>query len=367
LLELDAQLPGFRSRRIEVDVAAAGMVDVVLERMPSAVVAFGAPAQTGVGLADGWLAVGLRGGKLGIAHADGSQLRQVALGGLRTVEAAPLVVDGFAVFLTNENTIECFTLATGVAAPGWPVTLAASAATDLAVRSGRVAAVDRDGVLRVYELATGRQAVALPLEGAPSGPPVFDGRHVVVGTTDGRILVADALDGSLTAQLRAPAGVVTRVLADRGALYAGLADGSVAGFDAAAGSLLWTAAAGRTLADGEITVAKGAVVVAGANRRLLAIDRATGAVAAELQLPGDVRAGLRTDGDTVHVAVRVPKTRTTPVRDVLLAVDAATMTVAWEHCEPDFRVGGAAVDGAVVAVPHAGGGVAVIGGAEARR
>lgn len=366
-LRLDASLPGYRSRRIDVDVAGAAEVDVVLERMPTNVVDFGAPAQTAVALAEGWLAVGLRGGKLGIARVDGSGVRQVALGGLRTVDAAPAIEDGHAVFPTNENTIERFALATGASAPGWPVTLAAGAATDLAVDGGRVAVVDREGTLRVWELATGREALALPLEGAPSGAPTFDGRNVVVGVADGRVFVVDAIDGSIVAQLRGPTGLATRVVSDRGSLYVGLADGRVAALDPSAGTALWTALTGRTLADGEFVVTRGAVVVAGAERRLVAFDRTTGKELGALAMAGEIRAGLRTDGTLVFAAVRVPKTRTSPARDGLAAVDARVMALAWEHSESDLRAGGPAVADDVVAAPHGSGGVAVFGREESPR
>ena len=366
-LRLEAALTGHRSRAIDVDVANAAEVDVVLERVPSALIEFGAPAQTAVALAEGWLAVGLRGGKLGIARADGANVRQVALGGLRTVDAAPAIEDGCAVFLTNENTIERFVLATGASASGWPVTLAAGAATDLAVAGGRVAVVDREGTLRVWELSNGREALALPLEGAPSGAPTFDGRHVIVGVADGRILVVDSIDGSLVAQVRAPGGLATRVIGDRGALYAGLADGRIAALDQAEGTALWTAMTGRTLADGEFVVTKGAVVVAGAERRLVAFDRTTGQEIGSLAMAGEVRAGLRTDGTHVFAAVRVPKTRTTPARDGLAVVDTRVMALAWEHSDSDLRAGGPAVAGDVIAVPHGSGAVAVFGREESQR
>lgn len=366
-LRLEAALPGYRNRVIDVAVGDMAEVDVVLERVPTALVEFGAPAQTAVALAEGWLAVGLRGGKLGIARVDGSGARQVALGGLRTVDAAPAIEDGCAVFLTNENTIERFALATGASAPGWPVTLAAGAATDLAVAGGRVAVVDREGTLRVWELSTGREALALPLEGAPSGAPTFDGRNVVVGVADGRVFVVDAIDGSIVAQLRGPTGLATRVVSDRGALYVGLVDGRVAALDQAEGSALWTSVTGRTLADGEFVVTKGAVVVAGSERRLVAFDRTTGKELGALAMAGEVRAGLRTDGTLVFAAVRVPKTRTAPARDGLAAVDSRVMALAWEHSESDLRAGGPAVAGDTIAVPHGSGAVAVFGREETAR
>lgn len=366
-LRLDAALPGYRNRRLDVDVAAVDEVDVVLERVPSQLVDFGAPAQTGVALADGWLAVGLRGGKLGIARTDGSGVRQVALGGLRTVDAAPAIDDGCAVFLTNENTIERHALATGASTPGWPVALPAGAATDLAVAGGRVAVVDREGTLHVWELATGRPTLSLPLEGAPAGAPTFDGRHVVVGVVDGRMFVVDAIDGAITAQPRAPGGLATRAIGDRGVLYVGLADGRLAAIDAAEGAVLWTAATGRTLADGEFVVTKGAVVVAGLDKRLVAFDRTTGREVGALAMAGEIRAGLRTDGRLVYAAIRLPKTRTTPARDGLAAVDATVMALAWEHAESDLRAGGPALADGLVAVPHATGAVAVFGHEESPR
>lgn len=354
-VQLVAQLAGFEPRSFVVDAKAAPTVEVVLEVVPALRIAFEAPAQTGVGVGDGWIAVGLRGGRLGLARADGTSRQVRALPGLRAADSTPHVAGGRVFFTTNENTVECLAVGSAVGVEGWPVELAGGAATELAVREGRVAVVDREGVLHCWEQASAHQLFTVSLDGTPSGPPTIERRQVHIGTTDGRVFVFDAVDGRAIAVLRSPVGLTTRIVADRDVLYFGGSDGSVRAVAAGEGRVLWTVATGRQLGDGDLVLGKSVLLVLANKNRLLAIDCASGREVAALALDGEPLSGMRVQGSRAFLQVRRPKTRTLPIRDVLVAIDVPTMTVAWEHVDAGQRPGLPGLDDLLVALPSASG------------
>jgi hypothetical protein len=349
-----ATLPGFEPRSFVVDARNQPQLDVVLEIVPERRVSFDSALQTGAGIGEGWLAVGLRGGRLGLARTDGSARSTRELSGLRAVDSTPRVQNGRVFFTTNENTIECLGVDAAVTISGWPVMLSSPIATDLAVAEGRVAAVDREGVLHCWEQATARAVFSVSLDSGTAGVPTIERRNVHVGTADGRVLVFDATDGSPVASLRSPAGVCTRVLSDRGTLFFGGTDGNVRAVDID-GRVRWTVAVGRTLGEGDLALAKGVLLVIGGGNKLLAIDRATGEIAPPLALDGEAQPGLRVRGSQALLQVRRPKVRKDPVRDVLVAVDVATLTVAWEFVDSGVRPGQPCTDELMIALPSAAG------------
>ena len=354
-LQLVAQLPGFEPRSFAVDAKAAARVDLVLEIVPVLRLAFESPAQTGVGIGDGWVAVGLRGGRIGLARTDGSNRHVRELAGLKAADSTPRVQGGRVFFTTNENTVECLGVDRAVAIGGWPVVLGSGAATELAVGEGRVAVVDRENVLHCWEQATARRVFAVSLDSAPSGPPTIERRQVVVGTVDGRVFVFDAADGRSVAVLRSPAGLTTRVLSDRDMLFFGSSDGNLRAVASPEGKVAWTVAVGRSLGEGDLALGKSVVLALGAGNQLLAIERTSGQQVGALALDGEVLPGLRLQGNRALLQVRRPKTRTQPARDVLVAVDVPTLSVAWEHVDAGVRPGLPGVDELVVALPSSGG------------
>ncbi len=350
-----ATLPGFEPRTFTVDARENAQLELVLAIVPRQRVAFDAPLQTGAGVAEGWLAVGLRGGRLGLARTDGSVRTTRELPGLRAVDSTPRVQGGRVFFTSNENTVECIAIDPAASTAGWPIALASPVATELAVDEGRVAVVDREGVLHCWEQATGRRVFAVSLDSTPGGVPTIERRQVAVGTTDGRVLVFDAVDGSPIAVLRSPAGVGTRVLSDRGTLYFGGVDGQVRAVDQAEGRVLWSVAVGRTPGDADLALAKDAVLVLGGDDKLLALDRATGSVTGAIALDGELQPGVRVHGTQCLLQVRRPKTRKDPARDVLVAVDVAAMAVAWEYVDTGLRPGQPGTDALMIALPSAAG------------
>ncbi len=295
-IALVAHLDGFEPRQIVVEGRQKAQVEAVLAIVADRRISFESPVQTGAGVGNGWVAVGLRGGRVGLARTDGSQRHVRSLPGLRAADSAPRVQNGRVFFTTNENTIECVALDRTLTVTGWPVTLSSPAATELMVGDGRVAVVDRAGVLQCWEQATGNRMWSVSLGSPPSGPPTIDRRQVHVGTTDGRLLVFDAADGKTISVLRCGSGLTTRVLADRGMLFFGCADGKVRAVDAADGRIVWAVPLGRNAADGDLAPAKSSLLAIANDGKLVAIDRASGQVVASLKLDGEPPEGQEQAG-----------------------------------------------------------------------
>ena len=68
------------------------------------------------------------------------------------------------------------------------MTLSSPPATELMVGDGRVAIVDRAGVLQCWEQASAKGTWSVSLGSSASGPPTIDRRQVHVGTTDGQVM-----------------------------------------------------------------------------------------------------------------------------------------------------------------------------------
>ncbi len=353
--KLAVQRAGFEPRELVVDAGKTAEVEVVLAVIARQRVTFDAPVQTGIGIGDGWLAVGLRGGRLGIARTDGSSSQVRELGGLKAVDSAPSLQGGRVFFTTNENTIECLAVDSAVPVTGWPVALGSGAATELMVDEGRVAVVDRDGVLHCFEQASGRRLWSVSLDGQVAGAPTIDRRQLHVGTTDGRVLVFDAADGQATASLRSPAGLSTRVLADRGLLCFGGQDGNLRMVDMKDGRVIWTESLGRAPSDGSIALTGSVVIAAASGNRLMAFDRLTGASKGTLTLDGELLAGIRVHGNRGLVQLRRAKSRARAAHDILVAIDVGTMNVQWEFAQEGLSPGLPGIDASGFALPCATG------------
>lgn len=351
---MTAQLDGFAPRQFVVDGKQSAQVEVVLEVVADRRIDFENAAQTGVGVGDGWLAVGLRGGRLGLVRADGTGKQVRSLGGLRAVDSTPRIQGGRIFFTTNENTIECQPL-DAARRDGWSVPARCGGATELTLGEGRLVMIDSEHVVHCWEQATGHAAWSLALGVAPSGPATIDRRQVMIGTVDGRVLIVDAADGGNVSVLRSPVGLTTRVVGERGVIWFGCSDGNVRAVDVAEGRVLWTCALGGTPADGDLVLTRSALVALGAGGKLLAIDRANGNVVGSLSLDGEPRHGLRTARTSVLVVSRRAKTRVRPAHDVLVCVDVATMSIAWEYADAATFPGLPAIDDFLSAVPTAAG------------
>jgi outer membrane protein assembly factor BamB/tetratricopeptide (TPR) repeat protein len=348
---LVARLEGFEPRPIEVEADKVAEFEGVLEVVAVGRLDFDAPAQTGVSLAEGWIAVGLRGGRLGLARVDGSSKHVRALSGLKAVDSTPVVQGGRVFFTSNENTIECMALDTTAGVGAWPVSVPSGFATEPMVAEGRVAVIDRDGVLHCWEQSSGQKVWSVSLDSAPSGPPTIDRRQIQIGTADGRVLAFDAVSGASVASLRCPSGLSTRVLRDRGVVWFGASDGNLRAVETGSGRVLWTVGIGRTPLDGQIALGATTVLVVDGSGALLALDRTTGKELGRTRLDGTPLAGLRVQGNRALLQVRRAKVRNKPSHDVLLAVDTSSMTLLWEYAQAGNGPGPAGSDDFAVALP----------------
>ncbi|HEU4418698.1 MAG TPA: PQQ-binding-like beta-propeller repeat protein [Planctomycetota bacterium] len=356
---LVAEREGFQPQQIALDWRQE-QIELALEIMAARRLTFDEPAQTGVGVGEGWLAVGLRGGRLAVVRTDGTGLKVHRLDGLRQVDSVPVVQNARVFFTTNENTIECIPLETSQQGGKWPQTVAAGFGTELTVDQGRVAVVDRENVLHCWEQVTGSQAWSASIGSTPSGACTIKGRLIYVGTLDGRVMIFDASDGSRVDTLKSSAGLVTRVLADAGILYFGCADGSIRAVEESDGRIVWNLPFSRALADGEIALGKGVVLAIGADNHLVAIDRTTGIVSSDLTLNGTPQRSLRVRGNRALLQLRRPKSKTRPAHDLLQSIMIDSMTVQWEHADSGFTPGAAGMDDLVVGMPTADGEVILI-------
>jgi tetratricopeptide (TPR) repeat protein len=350
-VSLEVRLDGFEPRQLVIEPAKAAVVDAVLAVVAERRIAFDAPVQTGVGMGEGWLAVGLRGGRLGLVHTDGTSRHVRALPGLRAVDSTPVVQGGRVFFASNENTVECIALEGTPGSAGWSMAIGGGPATELMVADGRVAVVDRAGVLHCWEQANGHEVWSVSLDGQPSGPPTIDRRHVHIGTTDGRVLVFDAVDGKSRGVLKSPVGLTTRVLAERGQLFFGGADGNVRCFDIDQERVVWVVTTGQPPVDGQLALGRNTVLAIGADKKLLAIDRTSGSIVGQAALDGDVQHGLQLRGNRLLLQVRRPKTRTQPLRDVLLAYQGDSLALLWEYSQNGTSPGMAGLDDLLIALP----------------
>jgi tetratricopeptide (TPR) repeat protein len=345
---------GFEPRSVVIDPTAHAEVELVLSVVPAGRIVFEAPVQTGLAIAEGWLAAGLRGGRLGLARVDGSSVHTHALDGLKAVDGTPVIQGGRVFFVTNEGTVECVPI-DGVARSGrWPIALPSGAATELIAGDGRLAVVDRDNVLWCWEQASGARLWSVSLDSPPSGPPTFDRRQVVIGTNDGRLLVLDAQSGSVVMPLRCPTGLSTRVAVDAGVFWFGCLDGNVRAVDTE-GRVLWATGVGRNPIDGLLALTKQALLVVDGTGRLLALDRQTGKQLGALAIDGQALPGMRVQGDSLLLQVRRTKIKNKPLHDALLVVDSGTLTMTWEYADVAPSAGTAGADDLAIGLPASGG------------
>jgi outer membrane protein assembly factor BamB len=356
-VKLVAKLAGFEPREIVVNGKETAQVDAVLEVVPERVISFDAPGQTGVGVGDGWVAVGLRGGKLGIARSDGSERQVRELGGLKAVDSDPVIQSGRIFFVSNEMTVECVPLDPSVPVNGWPVQLTSQASTALALGDGRMILVDGSGVMHCWGQATGRRLWGVALNSAPSGTPTIEQRKAYVGTIDGRVMVFDIADGRSLGVLRSPAGLTTAIAVMGSSLFFGCSDGAVRAVDFDEGKVIWTESVGAATAPSKIALAKNSLLIA-AEDRVLSLDLASGKRLGSMPTTGTVK-GMQAQGNRAFVRVRMPSTRKLPVHDVLIACSSDTATVMWEFVLPSTGPGTLGVDRNVVTLPAESGQIVV--------
>lgn len=350
---LRIELDGFVPAAVEVAALAQASVEVPLKIVANGRVHFSAPVQTEAAIGGGWLVGGLKGGKVGVADLrTGAVRHEINLAGLKAMDGTPAIVADRVYFFSNERTLECYLLETGTSAPNWPVRLPDPTQTEMVARDGRVLFVDRANVLRGFDQGSARALFAVPLEGAPAGPPTIDNRIVRVATVDGRIVRVDAGDGRLIGVLRSPAGITSRpsCLASGTLWFAG-ADSFVRAVDENTGRIRWAQHIGRSVADNEIAVSPDGVFVLGTDNRLLRLDLETGRELGTTKLEGVLaRSGLRVGNGRLHLVISTTRDQKRTPDDVLQVLEATGLSLLWEFGDRDRFTGGAGLDGRQVAI-----------------
>ncbi len=350
------QLDGFETQTFTIDPKVRNTVEVPLKVIPVRRVKLPNSAQSPVATGGDWAVVGLRNGNLGVVSARFGELHsKIQLNGLMAIEGAPAVAADRVWFFTNEATLECYQLEVGRPAPGWPIHLKSAPAGDITVRDGRLLFVDRDNLLHCLDQGNGHEFWQLPL-GAPAvGPVAIERRSVRIATAEGKVVFADAIDGRVGNSLRCPAGISTRALSDGGQLWFGAGDGRVRSVDEGSGRILWSTDVGHPVADGDLALHRGGVVVLGSDGHLLRLDRKSGAPVASADLPAAVLQSLRIRGDQVLAVLRFPRDGQRGAHDLLQARDAESLALLWEYEDEGTFTGAPSFDGGLVAVAGADG------------
>ena len=354
-LRLTARLEGFEDRELVVRGLEHAEVDAVMQVVPTRQISFGEQPQTGVGCGGGWLAVGLRGGRLGFARTDGQDVQVRALGELRSVHSAPVVAGGRVFFVSNERTLECVPVAPSVRCQGWPVPLDADVVAPLTVADGRVLAVDSENRLSCWEQSSARLLWRVDLGAAPASAPTATRRQLHVGVADGRVLTLDLADGAVLGTLRAPAAVTTQVHVQGDRMLFGCADGQVRLVDRSRGAVEWAVAVGRAPGPADLIMTRDrACVATGAGVAML--DLADGGEVA-VTLVSEELLGLVVQADRVFARARRSTSASGPARDVLVALDAASADILWEYVLTGEGPGAPCADELHVALPSPDAGV----------
>ncbi len=354
------ELDGFSPASVTVHPLKQPRFEAPLPVIPARRAQLGERAQTEVATAGEWAVAGLRNGRLGIVSGrDANSTRVLELGGLRAVEGTPIATGDRAWFFTNEGTLECVQLETGLAAPGWPIMPTSPPQSRMTQRDGRILYVDRENALHCIDQSSGRFYWSRSLGTACVGSPSLDRRIARIAAADGRILRVDANDGAMLPEWRSPSTVTTSLLAADELLWFGCADGKLRAMDDATGRIVWAFELGRVTADGELALTKGAVAAVADGGRLVLVDRRTGKETAQTLLPAPV-ASIRMNGNVLLTVVRRVVDDEVDARDLLQARDPSTLAMRWEYEDVGMFTGAPGVGGMFVAVAGADGDVVLL-------
>jgi tetratricopeptide (TPR) repeat protein len=353
--EFELRLDGYARVVVKVQALEKADSEHVLTVSAERRITFPHPAQTTPGVGRGYVVAGLRGGWLGIARiANGKVVDSVKLSDLNEVLGGPSVGVDRVVFRTNESRIHCHFL--NGRAP-WLAALKFPSTHDPVARDGRVFVADTQGRLMCLDLDNGTLLWQKPLDGLLSGLPAVESRFVRAGTQTGEVVVFDAADGSELWRCKADAGLATAPQFAKGLILFGTTDGRLVALRDKTGAPVWQQSLPSALNDGELRVDGELVLCAGGERELHCYELGTGALRGKLALPGELRSGPVVAGGKAFVVVREQGTPPAKAKDIALAVDVATMTVAYDYRDGGTFMGGLAGDGSAVCVVDSSGAV----------
>jgi outer membrane protein assembly factor BamB len=333
---------GFATTKLTVDPRSDPVATCMLSPTPG-VIRFKERALTGCGASRGRVAVGLQGGKLGIAWLNDASRHVVArLKGLSAVDGLPVVTSHRVIFRNNLAEIVCHSVSTG--AQEWTVKLGGAVDLGLLVKNDRVFAVDRTGKLACLRAVTGKELWTHQLDGLASGPPTSYGNtRILIASQTGAVFVLN-MTGKILPHYAVKVAISSRLLVAAGVIVLRTTDGMVRGLDINTGAELWKKDAGGDVREDEIVMASDGRAFyhiakhAAKDEWLVKRDLHKGTQLKAVQLSGEeLRFGPIAEHGNVYVVVR-EKIRVgdkNKYRDLLLSFDEENLRLQWR-----FRDGG---------------------------
>lgn len=357
--QFELRLAGFEVERLQVDPQAVEVVTALLTPSPEMRFRFEAVATGGPALGAGCVGVGLRGGKIALSDALGTQrVSQIlSLPGLSELAGHVAFSTSRVVFRTNEGHLACHSLTDGERM--WLVSTRGTAGGehDPVVQDGRVFLADANGTLVCLSLETGRELWIRNLDGPVAGAPTLFNRTVRVATKSGTLYRLDANDGrpDRDAQMHFDNGITTGVVVIEGVLVLGTGDGRLFAIHEATGKSKWELHLGRAPRVDELAVGPDATVfVAGDGDTLLRVSVRTGKIERQCKLVGERRCGWTlADGRVFTILCRRPSPSQS--EEVLVALSGSSLDTLWEYRDEKGFVGAPASDGSAIFVTASSG------------
>lgn len=327
----ELQLDGFAPRQVVVDSRTSDKVVAVLEAKPAQILRFSEPVRGQITIQRGYLAAGLRGGRIGYMRlADGSEnVHQLA--GLDELDGKVALSASSMIFVTREGSLGALSLADG--SRQWNIPLPGGRpAHDPVLHNGRLLFVDERQRFIGLDVTRKGQPIwnTTPLGGI-AGAPVLSDSTLLVALTDGDVLVFDASDGRLVDRLPVGTRLATGAVEAGGAYIVGSEDGRVLAVRADTGGLLWELVLPPGAVADRLRLAPDTLLVRSTDGRLFKVAVRSGAIEATATMPGRLTSGPEISDDRVLVTVRDDERN----QDTLLTMRLTDLETLWE-----FRDGG---------------------------
>ncbi|MEE9126825.1 MAG: PQQ-binding-like beta-propeller repeat protein, partial [Planctomycetota bacterium] len=342
--------PGFTATVLTVDPLKVKVATSTLSPTPR-LVKFSVPALTGCGAAQGLVAVGLQGGKVGIAWLNHPSRQVVAsLKGLSAVDGLPAVTAHRVIFRSNLGEIVCHSVVSGN--QKWAVKTGGAAEFDLLVKNDRVFAVDRAGKLVCLRAVTGRELWNHQLDGLASGRPTpYGNTKLLIASQTGAVLILAVKNGEVLRNYPVKVGVSSRLLVADDVIVFGTTDGKVRAINGKTGAELWNKDAHRAVREEEIVMSPDGrwfyhlagddqPVKRDLHNWLVKRDLHKGTELKKVRLPGHLRFSPIVQRGTVYVVVRelIRGQKKSKYHDLLLTFDEENLRIQWWFKDGgDFR------------------------------
>lgn len=323
----ELRLDGFEPRKISVDAKGNEGVRVVLEAEPHATVRFRDPVRGDVSVARGFLAAGLRGGKVALLRLEDGREMIHQLSGLDELEGKVSMTSSSAIFATHEGSIVSLSLTTG--AVKWTVRPSARPVHDLIVQSGRILFVDEAGRFVAMDASKGDNLLwFVPRIGRIVGMPVIAGRTALVAVEHGEILLIDVIEGGITDRLEIDGRPVTGPVEVGGAVLIGTSDGRVRALRLNTGRQAWDLPLPSGAIAERITVLGDSALIATTDQRVLKVGLRDGSVESSVALDDRIVAGPQATSDGRVLVVTRNDERGT---DTLMTLRPSDLDTLWEY------------------------------------